>query len=100
MTRDELIWIIFNDTSRYSCPEYSCNMPEEEGNTGECCRRCAERQIAKYEEDIRVDERKRFSEWLDKRFGIIMPSPLKGDNGYRSITPNELLEQYELFKNI
>lgn len=100
MTRDELIEIIYNDKSNHSCPEYSCDMPEEEGNTGACCLRCAERQLAKYEEDIRADERKRFSEWLDKRCGIIMPSPFKGDNGYRSITPKELLEQYELFKNI
>lgn len=52
MTRDELIEIIFNDTSNHSCPEYSCDMPEEEGNTGECCRRCAEKQLAEYEGKI------------------------------------------------
>lgn len=52
MTRDELIEIIFNDKSNNSCPEYSCDMPEEEGNTGECCRRCAEKQLAEYEGKI------------------------------------------------
>lgn len=54
MTRKDLIEIISNDTSCFSCPEYSCDMPEEEGNTGECCRRCAEKQLAEYEGNILV----------------------------------------------
>lgn len=81
MTRDELIEIISNDTSCFSCPDYHCDMPEEEGNTGECCRRCAEKQLAEYEEYIRADERKRFAKqlakWLNERCGTEIPSVLK-----------------------
>lgn len=59
MTREELIDCINDDINPRTCPEYSCNMPEEENNVGKCCRECAEKQLEDYEEKIRADERKK-----------------------------------------
>lgn len=55
MTRDELIKAINDNDERWSCPEYSCDKPEEEGNTGECCLKCAESQLDQYEQEIRKE---------------------------------------------
>lgn len=52
MTRDELIEIIDESGKAWSCPEKGCDKPEKEGNTGECCCKCAEEQLARYENKI------------------------------------------------
>lgn len=53
MTREELIKAINDNEERWSCPEYSCDKPDEEDNTGECCLKCAEKQLSEYEKQIR-----------------------------------------------
>lgn len=55
MTREQLIKAIDENEDVWSCPEYYCDMPEKEGNTGECCLRCAEKQLKVYEDKIRVE---------------------------------------------
>lgn len=55
MNREDLIDAIFNSTETWACPEYICDMPEEEGNTGECCLKCAEKLLAGYDAKIRAD---------------------------------------------
>jgi len=55
MTRDNLIQAINDNCDAWSCPTYNCDLPEEEGNSGACCLKCAERQLAEYEEKIRAD---------------------------------------------
>lgn len=52
MTREELIKAIYDNEDTSNCPEYSCDMPEKEGNTGECCLKCAEKQLKAYEDRI------------------------------------------------
>lgn len=66
MTRKQLIKAINDNEEEWSCPEYSCNMPDEEGNTGECCWKCAEKQLKKYEDKIRADAIDDYTEWLRK----------------------------------
>lgn len=55
MTREELIKAINDNEERWSCPSYNCDKPEEEGNSGECCLKCAEQQLAEYEKAIRAE---------------------------------------------
>lgn len=55
MTRKELIKAIYNSTDLWSCPADPCDFPEEEGNTGDCCLKCAEKQLAEYEANVRKD---------------------------------------------
>lgn len=52
MTRQELIKAINDNEERWSCPAYNCDKPEEEGNSGECCLKCAEQQLAEYEKQL------------------------------------------------
>ena len=53
MTREDLISAIYNDINNWSCPNPDCcGSPEEEGNTGECCLKCAERLLFEYEKEI------------------------------------------------
>lgn len=53
MSREELINIIFDNTDIATCPEYNCcGKPEEEGNTGECCLKCADKQLKEYEDKL------------------------------------------------
>lgn len=54
MTRKELIKAIDENEDAWSCPEYSCDMPEKEGNSGKCCLKCAEKQLKAYEDKIRA----------------------------------------------
>lgn len=54
MTRKELINAINSNEDAWSCPEYYCDMPELEGNAGECCLKCAEKQLKDYEDEIRA----------------------------------------------
>lgn len=58
MTREQLIKAIYDNDDAWSCPEYACDMPEKEGNTGECCWDCAEKQLKAYEDKIREEGRK------------------------------------------
>lgn len=76
MTREELIQIICNSNLPVTCPEYQCPMPEEEGNTGECCLKCAEKQLAEYEKKIKADVIEEYFQYLEKR-GM---SLIEGDN--------------------
>lgn len=55
MTREQLIKTIDENEDAWSCPEYACDMPEKEGNTGECCLKCAEKQLKAYEDKIRAE---------------------------------------------
>lgn len=55
MTREQLIKAIYDNDEQWSCPDNPCDKPEEEGNTGECCMKCAEEQLAWYEQKIRAD---------------------------------------------
>lgn len=55
MTRNELIKAIYDSKDDWSCPDHPCDLPEEEGNVGECCLRCAEKQLAEYEAKIRAE---------------------------------------------
>lgn len=68
MTREQLIVAIWDNEDAWSCPKYNCDEPEEEGNTGECCKKCAENQLVDYEQQIRseiVDEElQNFAQWL------------------------------------
>lgn len=64
MTREQLIKAIDENEDAWSCPEYACNMPEEEGNTGECCRMCAEKQLKAYEDRIKEEASRDFLFWL------------------------------------
>lgn len=61
MTREELIKAIYDNDDAWSCPEHTCDMPEKEGNTGECCWDCAEKQLKAYEDKIRADVIDEFS---------------------------------------
>ncbi len=51
MTREDLLGII--ERSDY-CPRKPCGLPEAEGNTGECCKKCAEEALADYECNIKT----------------------------------------------
>ena len=68
MTRNELVKVIFD--SSY-CPNSPCGLPEAEGNTGECCLKCANDVLKEYEQTIRnkaIDECIRLTEetvWKD-----------------------------------
>lgn len=53
--RDNIIKAIFDNENNWSCPEYRCDMPEKEGNTGECCLKCAEKILKEYENKIKTD---------------------------------------------
>lgn len=55
MTREELIEAIWDNEDAWSCPKYNCDEPEEEGNTGECCKKCAENLLIEYEKQIRAE---------------------------------------------
>ena len=55
MTRKELIKAIYDSTDMWACPDHPCDFPEEEGNTGECCWKCAEKQLAEHEAKIRAN---------------------------------------------
>lgn len=37
------------------CPVRGCDKPEEEGNTGACCKACAEEILARYEGDVEYE---------------------------------------------
>jgi len=62
MTRENIIQAIFDNENNWSCPEYSCDKPEEEGNTGECCLKCAEKMLEEYEKHIKLDAIERFAD--------------------------------------
>lgn len=68
MTRKELIKAIYDVDDGWSCPDNPCDLPEEEGNTGECCWKCAEKQLAKYEAKVRADVIKEYKSKLRKQF--------------------------------
>lgn len=55
MTRDELIKAIYDSDEAWSCLDCPCDLPEEEGNTGDCCLKCAEKQLAQYEAKVRAE---------------------------------------------
>lgn len=55
MTRKELIKAIYDSTDLWACPNDPCDFPEEEGNTGDCCLKCAEKQLAEYEAKIIIE---------------------------------------------
>lgn len=59
MTREELIKAIYKDMEL--CPDRPCDLPEKEGNTGDCCCKCAERQLTEYEAKVRADERNQWA---------------------------------------
>lgn len=52
MTREQLIKSIYDNDELWSCPGHPCDLPEEEGNTGECCMKCAEKQLWEYEQRL------------------------------------------------
>lgn len=66
MTRNELIMAIYDNEDAWSCPEYNCDKPEGEGNTGKCCWECAERSLAKYDAKVRADAEKEYNAQLEK----------------------------------
>lgn len=69
MNRNELIQVIYNDTSSATCPGCNCDKPEQEGNTGECCMKCAEEQLAEYEQKI-YNQARLFNTVKERRKGM------------------------------
>lgn len=54
MTRKNLIGAIYDNEEEWSCA-YTCPHTMEEENPKEVCWRCAEKQLAEYEQQIRAD---------------------------------------------
>lgn len=55
MTRGQLIRAIYDNEDVWSCPYYSCDIPEKQCNTAECCWDCAEKLLKAYEVEIQID---------------------------------------------
>lgn len=53
MTRKQLVKAIHDSKDGWSCPKHPCDFPEKENNTGDCCWKCAEKQLAEYEEKFK-----------------------------------------------
>lgn len=72
MTRENLIQAIYDNEDAWSCIEHNgCDKPEEEGNTGDCCWACAEKQLQHYEKRKReevIDECKNLAKNLPHLF--------------------------------
>lgn len=54
MTRKNLIGAIYDNEEEWSCA-YTCPHTMEEENPEEVCWRCAEKQLAEYEQQIRAE---------------------------------------------
>lgn len=107
MTREELIKAIYDNEDTLSCPEYACDMPEKEGNTGKCCLRCAEKQLKAYEDKIKAEVIDEVTEkYFDAIEDILCQKDLKlGINQALSIYGRimnrvyEIAEQYKEHNN-
>lgn len=87
MTKERLIEIIAK--SDY-CPRISCNLPEAEGNTGECCKKCAEEVLADYECNIKIRQitKEKACEVLEDSFVLVCQTCTFDD--YRDNGHNEI----------
>lgn len=105
MLKANLIKAIYDNEDEWSCPEYTCDKPENEGNTGECCWECAKRQLEEYErsikaetiekicEYVRTDEFK--AEWVNSKgvpFGDFLAEKIKGYSEMKSELNNWEIE--------
>ena len=90
MTREQLIKAIYDNEDAWSCPEHTCDMPEKEGNTGECCLKCAEKQLKAYEDKIRADA-------FDEFISTIMPR-MKWGNDVYTLAIEHCIEVAKLLK--
>lgn len=90
MTREQLIKAIYDNDDAWSCPEYSCDMPEKEGNTGKCCWDCAEKQLKAYEGEIRADVIEKVLEELEEEREDILYG-----NEYESEIINYCLDNFD-----
>lgn len=53
MTNREIILHCLKENTDVTCRKYSCDKPEQEGNTGECCDKCALRILEEYEREVK-----------------------------------------------
>lgn len=86
MTREELTNAIYKNHDKWSCPrDYDCDDTDLDE-----CRKCAERQLAEYENSIRAEERRKCEEEFKS---VLKRHWLNGTVAHRII--DEILAEYE-----
>lgn len=103
MTRENLIEAISECDKGWSCPSPStgCDLPEYEGNTGDCCRKCAERLLDEYENKKDEDDKMLKCKICGKEFEAnIERHYISSDNditGLSSVIIKEEVTLYDTF---
>lgn len=70
MTRDNLVQAIYDNTDEWSCKSPCPHIMEEE-NPKDVCMKCAEKQLAEYEQQLKADA-------IDEFKDILLTTPLVG----------------------
>lgn len=53
MTVKEIILKCLDENTDVTCRHKPCDLPEKEGNTGECCHKCSLEILKEYEKEIK-----------------------------------------------